>query len=73
MATSLTTREHEILLLTAQGMSTEDIAVKLYISVATVRTHLYRLRCKLQLRDRAQLVSFAYRAGLVKSQDARSA
>jgi DNA-binding NarL/FixJ family response regulator len=62
----LTPREREILVLTAQGMSTEDIAARLYISTTTVRTHLYRLRSKLQLRDRAQIVSFAFRAGLVR-------
>jgi DNA-binding NarL/FixJ family response regulator len=65
VGTVLTPREKEILLLTAHGMSTEDIAEELFIGAATVRTHLYRLRCKLQLKDRAQLVSFAYRAGLV--------
>ncbi|MDO3685975.1 response regulator transcription factor [Micromonospora sp. C28ISP2-4] len=65
LAMTLTTREREILLLTAQGLSVEQIASKLYIGVATVRTHIYRLRCKLQVRDRAQLVSFAYQAGLV--------
>ncbi|HLL65854.1 MAG TPA: response regulator transcription factor [Micromonosporaceae bacterium] len=65
VAAALTPREKEILLLTAHGMSTEDIAEELFIGAATVRTHLYRLRCKLQLKDRAQLVSFAYRAGLV--------
>ncbi|WP_433649979.1 LuxR C-terminal-related transcriptional regulator [Micromonospora zamorensis] len=68
VANSLTGREREILLLTAQGMSADDIAGKLFISVATVRTHLYRLRCKLQLRDRAQLVSFAYRTGLARAE-----
>jgi DNA-binding NarL/FixJ family response regulator len=66
VGTILTPREKEILLLIAHGMSTEDIAEELYIGTATVRTHLYRLRCKLQLKDRAQLVSFAYRAGLVE-------
>jgi len=65
MLARLTSQEREVLLLTAQGMSIEDIAARLYIGVATVRTHLYRLRSKLQLRDRAQLVSFAYRAGLM--------
>ncbi|GAA2463807.1 LuxR C-terminal-related transcriptional regulator [Winogradskya humida] len=65
MARSLTVREREVLILTAQGLSVEDIAVKLFISAATVRTHLYRLRGKLQLRDRAQLVSFAYEAGMM--------
>jgi len=62
----LTGREREVLLLTAQGLSVEDISNRLYIGVATVRTHLYRLRSKLQARDRAQLVSFAYQAGLMR-------
>lgn len=61
----LTRREQEVLLLVACGMSAEEAAEKLAIGVATVRTHVYRLRCKLDLRDRAQLVSFAYRAGLM--------
>lgn len=63
--TVLTPREREILKLSAGGLSTDDIAEKLYISTTTVRTHLYRLRVKLQLRDRAQLVSFAFRTGIV--------
>ncbi|RCG32139.1 DNA-binding response regulator [Sphaerisporangium album] len=67
-AAALTEREREVLLLTARGMSTEDIGVTLSISVATVRTHIYRLRNKLQLRDRAQLVSFAYRAGMMQAE-----
>lgn len=62
---SLTPREHQVLLMTARGRSTDEVAAELFIGVATVRTHIYRLRCKLQLKDRAQLVSFAYRAGLV--------
>lgn len=63
----LTAREREVLLLIAGGMSAEEIAKHLTIGVTTVRTHLYRLRCKLNMRDRAQLVSFAYRAGLMRS------
>ncbi len=63
----LTAREHEVLLLIGRGMSAEEIAGELAIGVTTARTHLYRLRCKLQLRDRAQVVSFAYRAGLMQS------
>lgn len=61
----VTPREREVLVLTARGLSTEDIAGRLYISLATVRSHLYRLQCKLQARDRAQLVSLAYQAGLL--------
>jgi DNA-binding NarL/FixJ family response regulator len=64
---ALTPREREILVLTARGWSTEDIAAHLFISEATVRTHVYRLRSKLRLRDRAQVVSYAYRVGLVAS------
>ncbi|WP_246001418.1 LuxR C-terminal-related transcriptional regulator [Allorhizocola rhizosphaerae] len=62
---SLTPREREILLLTASGMSIDDIAHQLYIGPTTVRTHIYRLRTKLQVKDRAQLVSLAYQAGLM--------
>jgi DNA-binding NarL/FixJ family response regulator len=65
VGTVLTPREKEILTLTAAGRSTDDIASELFIGTATVRTHLYRLQTKLQLKDRAQLVSFAYRAGIV--------
>lgn len=62
---TLTAREREVLLLLADGMQPEEIAGKLFIGVTTVRTHIYRLRNKLSLKDRAQLVSFAYRAGLM--------
>ena len=62
----LTPREREVLMLIALGMSAEEVADHLAIGIATARTHLYRLRCKLEMRDRAQLVSFAYRAGLVQ-------
>ncbi|HEX6470918.1 MAG TPA: response regulator transcription factor [Streptosporangiaceae bacterium] len=63
----LTPRERQVLLLIAQGLSTEDVARDLYIGISTVRTYLHRLRTKLDLKDRAQLVSFAYRAGLMAS------
>ncbi|MFC8451290.1 LuxR C-terminal-related transcriptional regulator [Kitasatospora sp. NPDC057223] len=66
----LTPREREVLLLIALGMSAEEVAAHLAIGIATARTHLYRLRCKLEVRDRAQLVSFAYRSGLVQLQRA---
>jgi DNA-binding NarL/FixJ family response regulator len=65
---TLTRREQEVLLLLARGMQPEEIAGKLFIGVTTVRTHIYRLRNKLSLKDRAQLVSFAYRAGLVQAE-----
>jgi DNA-binding NarL/FixJ family response regulator len=63
---TLTHREREVLTLVARGMSTEEMAGELCIGVTTVRTHVYRLRCKLDVRDRAQLVSFAFRAGLMR-------
>lgn len=65
---TLTDREREVLLLLAEGMQPEEIAIKLYIGITTVRTHIYRLRNKLNLKDRAQLVSFAYRAGLMQAE-----
>jgi DNA-binding NarL/FixJ family response regulator len=61
----LTQRERDVTRMIAHGMSTEEIARELTISVATVRTHLYRVRTKLGARDRAQLVSLAYRSGLI--------
>jgi DNA-binding NarL/FixJ family response regulator len=64
LLTGLTRREREVLLLIAKGLSTEEVAEELCIGTATVRTHVYRLRRKLSVRDRAQLVSFAYQAGV---------
>lgn len=66
LVASLTPREREVMLLTARGLSPEEIAGELAIGVATARTHIYRVRCKLGARDRAQLVSFAYRSGLMQ-------
>ncbi|SCG69324.1 response regulator [Micromonospora halophytica] len=65
--TKLTPREREVTRLVAEGMSTEDVARELIIGEATVRTHLYRVRTKLGVRDRAELVSLAYRTGLTHS------
>lgn len=62
---TLTQREREVLTLMAHGMSTGEIADDLHIGVTTVRTHIHRLKYKLDLRDRSQLVSFAFRAGLM--------
>lgn len=66
MISSLTPREREVMLLAARGLSDEEIASLLTIGPATVRSHMYRVRCKLGARDRAQLVSFAYRCGLMQ-------
>jgi DNA-binding NarL/FixJ family response regulator len=63
----LTAREREVLALVAKGLSVEDVATELYIGETTVRTHIYRVRAKLGMKDRAQLVSFAYQCGLALS------
>ncbi|MFI6130793.1 LuxR C-terminal-related transcriptional regulator [Micromonospora sp. NPDC051141] len=62
---SLTPREREVLVALAHGKSLDDTARSLYISMSTVRTHIYRIRHKVHARDRAELVSFAFRAGIV--------
>ncbi|MEV0380409.1 response regulator transcription factor [Nonomuraea sp. NPDC050643] len=61
----LTGREREIVSLVARGMSNEEIAAHLVISGATAKTHVSRSMIKLGVRDRAQLVVFAYESGLV--------
>ncbi|TCP52941.1 LuxR family two component transcriptional regulator [Tamaricihabitans halophyticus] len=60
----LTERERELVGWVATGRSNEEIASELFISPATVRTHIGRAMLKLHARDRAQLVVFAIRAGL---------
>ncbi|MEV0681804.1 response regulator transcription factor [Actinosynnema sp. NPDC050436] len=67
VVTELTPRERQVLVMLAGGKSTGEVAEDLSIGITTVRTHVYRLRCKLNVRDRSQLVSFAYRAGLMRS------
>ena len=62
---SLTDREREILMLVARGLSNDEIAEELFISPATVKTHLARIMAKTDAHDRAQLVVFAYETGLV--------
>jgi DNA-binding NarL/FixJ family response regulator len=62
---ALTDREREVVALVAQGMTNEEIAAELVLSPATARTHVGRAKMKLQARDRAQLVVFAYQSGLV--------
>jgi DNA-binding NarL/FixJ family response regulator len=63
---TLTDREREVMSLVGAGLSNEDIATKLFVSPATAKTHVSRAMIKLGARDRAQLVVFAYEAGLVR-------
>ncbi|MGC4892290.1 response regulator [Micromonospora sp. DT31] len=61
----LTNREREAVALAARGLSNDEIADHMVISPLTAKTHLNRAMAKLRARDRAQLVVFAYEAGLV--------
>ncbi len=61
----LTPRETEVLACLAMGRSNDEIAAELFVSVATVKTHINHLFAKAQLRDRAQAVAYAYDRGLV--------
>ena len=63
----LTTRELEVLELVACGLSNEEISNRLVVTHATAKTHVSRILCKLDVRDRAQLVVLAYESGLVRS------
>jgi DNA-binding NarL/FixJ family response regulator len=62
----LTDREREVTALAAHGLTNADIAARLVISTATARTHVSRAMAKVDARDRAQLVVFAYQSGLVR-------
>jgi DNA-binding NarL/FixJ family response regulator len=65
-AASLTPREREVLILLAHGLSNAEVAIQLFISEATVKTHLAHLMTKLGVREKAQAVAAAYQTGLVQ-------
>jgi len=62
----LSQREHEVLLLLVEGCSNKEIAIRLFVSEATVKSHVMAVLRKLALRDRIQAVIFGYESGLVR-------
>ena len=65
----LTERELEVLQLLTRGLSNAEIGAQLFLSAATVKTHVTRLLAKLHVRDRVQAVVLAYEAGIVEPGD----
>ena len=67
---TLTNREREVMAMVAHGLSNDEIAAAMVLSPTTAKTHVSRAMVKLGARDRAQLVVFAYQAGLVSPREA---
>jgi DNA-binding NarL/FixJ family response regulator len=65
----LTDREREVVVAVARGSSNAEIAEEFFIGPATVKSHVSSILTKLGLRDRAQVVVFAYESGLVEAGD----
>ncbi len=63
---ALSPREREVLKLMASGMSNAEIAAALFVSEGTVKTHVARILSKLDLRDRVQVVVYAYERGIIE-------
>ena len=62
----MTNREHEILMLIAQGKSNQEIADELFITLKTVKTHVSNILAKLDVDDRTQAAIYAFQHGLAK-------